>query len=577
MYSIRKKLIITFTLSFGLLISIFCILSYSRSCTYFETLARNNVESELKNNIESLESYIELTYGELTVNYNSLTTENNLDLSEDSKVVDRIQMDFDTLATIFVKNGDNFERISTNVKGKNGSSAIHTLLDTSSDAYKALSSGNDYTGLATIEGNDYEASYKLLKNKNGVTVGAIFVGVSADDLNAIVDNAKSSLRFLFIILAIIFIVLTEILVLMVCYVLCTNLITIKEFFDKVKKLDVSEDVPKKVLAINDEIGEIGRATQEVVVNIRSFMTESNKLALDVSNYSVDLMNNMDLVNSTANEISTVVTQIADGASKQAKDTEYGSISISDLTTGIENNKNMMTNLNSSIQKVQKYKNEGINIITDLKAYSLDTSKAANSIYEVIQDTDIKAKEIKQSSQMIKDIAEQTNLLALNAAIEAARAGEEGKGFAVVAEEIRKLAEESNKFTEEIQVVINNLTTKTERAVITVTEMENVLKKQTTSVELTSNKFQGIADSIDETLSAVESLNNTSTAMERQKDSIIEIIENLSAIAEENAASTEEVAASVEEQTASICEFNNSVSNLANLSQKLQENIKKFKY
>lgn len=203
--------------------------------------------------------------------------------------------------------------------------------------------------------------------------------------------------------------------------------------------------------------------------------------------------------------------------------------------------------------------------------------SAKELQEIIVNTNESAEKIESASQMIRNIAEQTNLLALNAAIEAARAGEAGRGFAVVAEEIRKLAEQSNAFTEEIATIIKELTDKTGHAVHTIQEVGKTAASQVESVELTNAKFKGIDGVIEKMKDIIIEINQSGQVMEEKKNEVIGIIENLSAISQENAAGTEEASASVEEQTASMEEITNASDRLAKLAEEMQESIAKFKY
>ena len=178
--------------------------------------------------------------------------------------------------------------------------------------------------------------------------------------------------------------------------------------------------------------------------------------------------------------------------------------------------------------------------------------------------------------MIQSISDQTNLLALNAAIEAARAGEQGKGFAVVAEEIRKLAEQSAGFTEDIRKDIDLLKSDVEKAVNTMNGVAGLMEGQNEKMAETGDKFEQISAAIEKSQTIVKNLDKSSKEIEEKNAAIVKAIENLSAVAEDNAATTEEAAAAVATQVQSMEEISGASENLANVAVELQEEVAKFR-
>ncbi|WP_130807471.1 methyl-accepting chemotaxis protein [Senegalia massiliensis] len=354
---------------------------------------------------------------------------------------------------------------------------------------------------------------------------------------------------------------------------------LSEMIERLSKYDltfIKDSKTEKYLNRKDEIGTISKALGTMQRNFITLIRNISDMSQQVASSSEELTATSQQSSVAAEEVAKTIEEIANGANEQAKNTDNGAGNINKLGHLIEQNQVYISDLNDSTKEVHTLKNEGIESLKDLTKKTEQSNLLSKEVNQVIVKTNESASKIENASQMIKNIANQTNLLALNAAIEAARAGEAGRGFAVVADEIRKLAEESTVFTEEITSIIEELIGKTSDAVGKMKESGEIMNAQSESVKITNLKFEGINEAIERMEYVIKNINYSGREMEEKKVEIIGMIENLSAISQENAAGTEEASASIEEQTASIEEIATASQSLAKLATEMQENILKFK-
>lgn len=340
--------------------------------------------------------------------------------------------------------------------------------------------------------------------------------------------------------------------------------------------DLSQKISSKLLNKKDEIGHLTNAFDKMTKNLRELINSIANSSEQVAASSEELTATSQELANASEEVARTIEEIARGATDQSKDTENGVEKTLKLGEYIEINQKYMQEVNDASNKVVSLINEGLKTVGILTDKSAENADATNHIYAGIMSTNKSAEKIGQASNVIASIAEETNLLALNAAIEAARAGEAGKGFAVVAEEIRKLAEQSNKSTKEIDDIVRELQFNSKNVVEIMDSLKSIAQDQEKSVIITKEKFEEIANSINITEDRINKLTDSEKAVEERKEEIVNIIQNLSAIAQENAASTQQASASTEEQLASMQEIANSSEGLSQISQEVQEAISKFK-
>ena len=396
------------------------------------------------------------------------------------------------------------------------------------------------------------------------------------------SEVLSSVNNLIMILAIVIfiaIVISIVAALIIGKSIAAPILKLNKIVEKQAELDftpVNDELVNSVVKRKDEIAQMAESLIKMSSNVRELILNVSQTSEQVSATSEELTATSEQSSTASHEIAETINDIAKGASDQAGNSMEASVALGNLDTEIKNNNSRTQNLSTAFREINTLVQKGLETIELLKSKTNDNSDAAGVVFKSILKTNESSVKIGDASNLISNISNQTNLLALNASIEAARAGEHGKGFAVVAEEIRKLAEESRKSSSTISEMVNELISDAETAVNKMKEAGEIVASQEKSVLTTQDVFVEISGAITDSSKLVIQIDESSGNMAKTNTSVVDLINNLSAIAQENAAGTQEASAAVEEQSASATEIANASEELAQMAVKLQQLIKAFK-
>lgn len=408
------------------------------------------------------------------------------------------------------------------------------------------------------------------------TASSFILVISADEsdafapVNQMAISAIGSAVAVFIILLIIGVIIVGRMV--------KPLTELTQIVNKVAGLDFTKNEKQAKLNLRkDEIGLISRAIdnlhKQLSTIISTIQNQGEQLAVSNQAFEKEFGG---IIESITN-VNTAVEEIALGSTSQAQETTSAGEHVMNIGTAIETNNNAVGVLEESIKKMNELATQSATMLAELTEINNKTTGNIKAVMEQTTMTNHSSEKIKEAVALIQDIASQTNLLSLNASIEAARAGDSGRGFAVVAEEIRKLAEDSAKRASEIDAIAVELMTNSTDSVQKMSELNNASTLQHNKLDETKRSFTSLQDEISDVSNASKDIFEQTGRISNLNVDVSSVIEQLSAIAEENAASTQETSATMNSLTGSIDKCKEETAALGSLSVMLKEQTGKFRF
>jgi methyl-accepting chemotaxis protein len=421
---------------------------------------------------------------------------------KDHAIVDRAVSYVGGNATLFIYDDatSQFIRRSTNVKKENGERAVGTQLAADHPAQAVLRRGQAYQGPAVLFGKSFMTSYFPVLNPAGKVIGILYVGIPMAQLDAMLMQAIETMVIAAVFAALLVLALTMLVVRRVTKPLASVTDALTAIAEGRSDVEIACDDR------GDEIGDMARTVavfrsnalerrrlrdEQVASAVAAAEGRKTELRGFVDAFQNSVGGIVDNVLNASAEFERIARQLTETARTTAQ-LSGQSAGASETASGhVRSAAAASDELSSSIAEIARRVQESNGIAADAVRQAAATDQRINELSEA-------GARIGDVVQLITSIAEQTNLLALNATIEAARAGDAGRGFAVVAQEVKTLAGQTAKATEEIGSQIASMQLATQESV-------NAIKAIGQTIERISDIATSIASAVDQQRAATQSI------------------------------------------------------------------------